>query len=226
MRAPLSIIIPTLNTAPALALVLGALGEGLQAGLIREVIISDGGSKDATRDLAVEAGARFVSGAPGRGGQLRRGAAAAEGPWLLFLHADTLLAPGWSAAVLAHLGQETAAYFRLGFQAEGGWPRFVAGWANVRSRAFGLPYGDQGLLISAALYRSVGGYADIPLMEDVAMARALKGQMTALPATALTSAERYLQGGWFWRGARNLWTLGRYLMGADPARLAVGYRRK
>ncbi len=226
MRAPLSVIIPTLNAAPGLGPVLGALGEGLQAGLIREVIITDGGSTDGTQDLANEAGARLVLGAPGRGGQLRRGAEVAEGAWMLFIHGDTILAPGWSAAVLSHLGQDSAGYFRLAFMAEGRWPRFVARWANFRSRTFGLPYGDQGLLIPAGLYRSVGGYRDIPLMEDVAMARALKGHLTALPATALTSADRYIAGGWMRRGARNLWTLGRYLLGADPARLAQSYRRR
>jgi len=104
-------------------------------------------------------------------------------------------------------------------------PRLVAGWANVRTRVLGVPYGDQGLLISKDLYDAVGGYRDHPLMEDVAMARALKGRVKLLEEAVSTDARRYLAGGWLRRGARNLWTLLRYLMGADPSRLARGYHK-
>ena len=93
MRAPVSVVIPTLDAAADLGPCLAALGEGLQAGLLRELVISDGGSTDATRAVADEAGAIWVSGPPGRGGQLGRGVAASEGDWLLVLHADTWLAP-------------------------------------------------------------------------------------------------------------------------------------
>ncbi len=227
MRAPVSVIIPTLDAAAALPPTLGALGEGLQAGLIRELIVADGGSTDATRAVAEQAGALWVPGAAGRGGQLRRGAAAAAGEWLLFLHADTRLSEGWPQALLEHLRDrpQRAGHFRLAFRAEGRAARLVAGWANLRARAFGLPYGDQGLLVPRALYDSVGGYPDIPLMEDVAIVRALSGQLSPLEATAWTSAERFLRQGWLRRGGRNLLTLTRYLMGADPERLARDYAR-
>ena len=226
MRAPLSIVIPTLNASEALQHSLPALTEGLSVGLVRELIISDGGSEDATMPIAEAAGAVFLSGAPGRGGQLRHGADAANGEWLLFLHADTTLSEGWSEAVLAHLANaDRAGYFRLCFAVQGFAPRVVSGWANLRSRVFGLPYGDQGLLISRALYDNIGGYQDIPLMEDVAMARALKGRLTTLPAVATTSAEKYLRDGWVRRGTRNLITLCRYLTGADPEVLVRSYNR-
>jgi hypothetical protein len=103
-------------------------------------------------------------------------------------------------------------------------PTLFAGWANLRSRVFGLPYGDQGLLLTRSLYDSVGGYSDQPLMEDVAIVRALRGRLRALPIRALTSAARYEQQGWLRRGARNLWTLTRYFGGADLKRLAEAYR--
>ncbi|MCP3972154.1 MAG: glycosyltransferase [Rhodobacteraceae bacterium] len=227
MRAPVSIIVPTLDAGRELPATLAALAEGLQAGLIRELVVSDGGSGDATLKLAATAGAVTVRGAAGRGGQLRRGAAAAQGDWLLFLHADTQLAPGWTSEVLAHLrgSGQMAGYFRLAFRARGAAPRLVAGWANLRSRLFGLPYGDQGLLIARALYEEVGGYRDIPLMEDVAIARALRGRLRQIPATALTSPERYRRQGWLRRGARNLLTLARYLWGTDPEKLAGRYLR-
>ena len=227
MRAPVSIIIPSLNAANVLPGCLAALGPGLQAGLIREVAIADGGSGDGTAAIAEAAGAEWVEGAPGRGGQLRRGAEAAQGEWLLFLHADSWLDEDWAEAVLAHLRDHSgqAGYFTLRFRAKGAGARMVAGWANLRSRVFGLPYGDQGLLISRALYDRVGGFADIPLMEDVAMARALKGRMRALGCGIETGAERYLAEGWVWRGARNLWTLARYFCGVAPERLVKGYQK-
>jgi len=228
MRAPLSIIIPTLNAGDDLVLTLGALGPGLQAGLIREVIISDGGSGDATRAIADSAGAIWLSGPAGRGGQLARGAGQAEGQWLLFLHADTYLTEDWPDAVLVHMRDypDKAGYFRLAFRAEGSRPRLVAGWANLRARRLDLPYGDQGLLIHRDHYARIGGFADIPLMEDVAIARALKASLHPLDATAFTSADRFVAQGWMRRGTRNLVTLARYLCGADPKVLAKAYAKR
>lgn len=224
MRAPISVIIPTLNAEDTLPGCLAALMEGLDAGLIRELIVIDGGSGDATGATAQAWGAEVLHGAATRGGQLRRGCDVARGDWLLVVHADTQLAPGWAAEVRAHLAGDKAAWFQLGFD-RGGLPaRLVAGWANLRSR-FGLPYGDQGLLIPRALYDRVGGYRDQPLMEDVAIARALRGNLTGLSAKAVTSADKYRKQGWTRRGARNLWTLTRYLCGASPDRLAERYRR-
>lgn len=226
MPAPLSIVIPTLNAEGELPACLAALMEGLTAGLIRELIVSDGGSDDATRQIAAEAGAEWLSGAPSRGGQLRRGCAASKGEWLLVLHADTRLEPGWAAAVSQHLqeGQGRPACFRLRFRARGAAAAWVAGWANLRARLFGLPYGDQGLLLRRQDYDAAGGYPDQPLMEDVALVRRL-GQLTVLPPAALTSAARYQRQGWLRRGSRNLLTLTRYFLGADPEALARAYRK-
>lgn len=227
MRAAITVLIPTLDAARALPGCCAALVEGLQAGLIRELIVSDGGSGDATAAIAAEVGAEVITGPASRGGQLARGAAAASGEWLLVLHADTQLAPGWAGAVTRHLGAQPgrAGYFRLAFDRGGAMARLVAGWANLRARLFGLPYGDQGLLVPMALYREVGGYPDLPLMEDVALARRLRGRLDRLDGTAVTSAERYVRQGWLRRGGRNIWLLLRYLAGADPVALARAYRR-
>ncbi|MEM6371910.1 MAG: TIGR04283 family arsenosugar biosynthesis glycosyltransferase [Pseudomonadota bacterium] len=222
MPAPLSVIIPTLNAGHCLPACLNALMEGVEAGLIAELIISDGGSCDDTLAQADAWGAHILSGAPSRGGQLRRGCAHARAAWFLVVHADTVLSPGWTTAAAAHLGTRKAGFFQLRFDRGG---RIVAAWANVRARLLGLPYGDQGLLIPRALYSHVEGYDDIPLMEDVAMARALKGQLVMLDAVAVTSAAKYRRQGWIRRGARNLWTLLRYFTGADVATLAQQYRR-
>jgi len=186
--------------------------------------VSDGRSSDATGAIAQAWGGQVVDGAPSRGGQLRRGCAAAKGRWLLVLHADTVLAPGWSGPVSEHLGTDCAGWFRLAFDGGGMPARIVAGWANARSR-FGLPYGDQGLLVPRAMYDAVGGYCDQPLMEDVAMARALKGKLRQINAVAITSAEKYRAQGWLRRGGKNLWTLIQYAAGTPPDKLAKVYRR-
>ncbi|MCF6272235.1 MAG: TIGR04283 family arsenosugar biosynthesis glycosyltransferase [Rhodobacteraceae bacterium] len=225
MPAPISVIIPTLNAAAGIGPTLAALAEGLEAGLIGELIIIDGGSNDGIKTIADEVGARFASTTPGRGRQLGQGAMLASRPWLLFIHADTVLDTGWVEVVQAHLHTpKKAGYFRLRFDATGFAPRFVAGWANWRSRWLGLPYGDQALLISRRLYDSAGGYPDQPLMEDVAIIRQLRGQLLAIPADAVTNAARY-RGNWLRRGARNLWLLFRYFLGADPEKLAMSYRK-
>ncbi|MCT4558324.1 MAG: TIGR04283 family arsenosugar biosynthesis glycosyltransferase [Pelagimonas sp.] len=225
MRAPISVIIPTLNAEATLPCCLNALSEGLSAGLIRELIVSDGGSEDQTRAIAEAAGAVMIQGAPSRGGQLGRGCAKAGGDWLLVLHADTELEEGWSRPATQALENPGAYYGQLRFDTRGPMPAWVAGWANLRSRLFGLPYGDQGLLVDRATYEMAGGYADIPLMEDVALARALRGKLRPLGARAITSAAKYRQAGWLRRGARNLMILMRYYLGTDPERLARSYRK-
>ncbi|MFD3190256.1 TIGR04283 family arsenosugar biosynthesis glycosyltransferase [Sedimentitalea sp. HM32M-2] len=227
MPAEISVIVPTLDAAEQLPDCLAALIEGLSAGLIRELIVTDGGSRDDSRRIADAAGAVIVTGDASRGGQLRRGVALARGRWLLVLHADTTLEPGWAAAVAQHLqsGQGQAAYFRLAFRARGLMPVWVAGWANLRARLFGLPFGDQGLLLRRDVYERAGGYPDQPLMEDVALVQALDSAPVVLSARAFTSAEKYRRTGWLRRGLRNLWTLARYFAGVDPQRLAASYRR-
>lgn len=223
MRAKLSIVIPTLNAAGALPLCLNALGPGLEAGMIREVVFSDGGSQDQTLEIADMAGAVVVKGVASRGGQLRRGVAATKGEWVLVLHADSVLPDGWPSVVAAQMNEGRPAAFRLRFDAKGIAPRLVAGWANLRSRLFHLPYGDQGLLISRRDYDAAGGYPDMPLMEDVALSRRLGRRLVLLPVAITTSAEKYKKDGWLRRGARNLTLLSRYLLGADPAGLAKRY---
>lgn len=225
MPASLSVVIPTLNAADALPGTAEHLLEGVSSGLIRELVISDGGSTDATLSVARELGARVVEGPPTRGGQIARGTEATNAPWLLLLHADTHLSANWTHAVRAHMkdAHDRAGYFRLRFRATGLTPRVVAGGANFRSRLLGLPYGDQGLLISAELLERIGGVPELPLMEDVALARRLRGRLVLIDAFASTSARRYLEEGWSRRVTRNLLNLALFRLGADPASLARRY---
>jgi rSAM/selenodomain-associated transferase 2 len=222
VAAPISVVIPTLNAATKLPGCASSLFEGIEVGLIRELIVSDGGSEDDTVRVADAIGAEVVTGPASRGGQLRRGCAAARADNLLILHADTQLFPGWVGPVALHLQSGKAGFFDLRFDRGGA---VVAAWANLRSRAFGLPFGDQGLLLPRELYEKSGGYPEFPLMEDVALARALRDQLAPIGHSAVTSAEKYRRQGWLRRGGRNLWTLARYFAGADPEILAAGYRR-
>lgn len=224
----ISVIIPTLNAAPVIGRTLVSLSPAILDPILTEVIISDGGSSDDIAEIAEATGATLIEGPASRGRQLAAGAEAARGEWLLFLHADTSLSDDWVEAARRHIasGAGRAGWFSLRFDAAGFAPGFVAGWANVRSRWLALPYGDQGLLIHRGLYRAVGGYSDIPLMEDVALARALgRRRLAELDAVARTGAERYLRGGWLRRGARNLLTLVRYFLGTSPETLAASYRK-
>lgn len=223
MRAKLSVIVPVLNGAIEVPRLLPGLMAGVEAGLIRELILSDGGSSDGTERIAEDVGAIWVTGPASRGGQLRRGAAVAGGDWLLFLHADTMLPDGWVQAVATQMADGRPGYFRLSFDAKGAAPRVVAGWANLRARVFHLPYGDQGLLIARAEYDAAGGYPDIALMEDVAMARVLGSRLQMMPLAVRTSAARYERDGWMRRGTRNLGLLARYLTGTDPETLRKRY---
>lgn len=226
MPAPITVIIPTLNSAPQLQRCLGALGEGIIDGILAEVIFADGGSDDDTKKIAEEVGATFLPTPKGRGNQMAAAARVARGDWLLFLHSDSVLGRDWQDVVMRHLSTpDQAAYFRLQFDESTFPARTVAGWANFRSRWLDLPYGDQGLLISQRLYNRIDGFPDIPLMEDVAMAKKLRGRMKALPVSIETSAEKYRRGGWLKRSFMNFGILARYLAGANPTKLAAKYYR-
>ena len=227
MSAPLSVVIPTLNAADSLVPTLVALVEGAADGLVREVVIADGGSTDQVAQIAEESGATLIEAPRGRGPQLRAGVEAARGDWLLLLHADSIPQPGWIGATIKHIKDfpDRAGWFDLAFAATGFGARWTAGWANRRSW-LGLPYGDQGLVVSRALLAEIGGVPDLPLMEDVALARRLgRRRLQRLGATMLTDARRYEAEGWARRGWRNWRTLGLYALGVPPARLAAGYER-
>jgi rSAM/selenodomain-associated transferase 2 len=229
-RPPLSIVIPTFNAMPRLADCLTALVEGLGNGLVREAIIVDGASTDESGNLALDMGCRVIAVSPearGRGQQLQAGAQAASGDWFLFLHADTVLLGDWVSVVGEHLSKspETAAFFQLEFDKAGSGPQRVATMANWRAKVLGLPYGDQGLLISRQLYDEVGGYRAIALMEDVDIVRRLgRARLTPLRAIAQTSGAKFEQGGWWSIPARNLMLLVGYLLGVSPTTLRKLYK--
>lgn len=224
----ISVVIPTLNAAAHLPRALTSLMTGLHAGVVKQVVVADGGSEDETLAIADAAGCDIVRAERGRAKQLRAGAAGAKGKWLLFLHADTSLAPDWVEEtrrfVTAPQSRKKAAAYKLAFDDASPQARRVEFWARLRARVMKLPYGDQGLLISRFFYDGIGGYPDIPLMEDVEIMRRIGPRRLVLfEALAVTSAEKYRRDGYDKRAWRNLGLMARYLMGADPVELAKAY---
>ena len=220
----LGIVIPTLNAGAALGPALRAV-----AGVAGDVVAVDGGSTDDTLERLRAARIRIATAPRGRGTQLAAGAAAVRGDWVLFLHADSRPGSGWLEAAGAFMSgddaRRRAAAFRLALDLPGRAARRLERAVAWRCRVLGLPYGDQGLLISRRLYDEVGGFRPMPLMEDVDMARRLgRRRIVMLDAEMLTSGERY-RGGVAARGSFNLGCLGLYFLGVPPRVLARLYAR-
>ncbi len=220
----MNVIIPTWNAARTLPATLQSLQEAAPA-----VIVVDANSPDGTAATAVAAGAQLVHAPRGRGPQLVAGGAAATQDWMLFLHADTVLEPGWSAAVHRFIaGPPAVAHFAFALDHPGAAARRLERAVAWRCRRFGLPYGDQGLLIHRRLYDAIGGFRPLPLMEDVDILRRLRrlgplGLPQALPVRAITSPEKFLRRGFYLRSARNLTILSLYFAGVSPRFLARLY---
>jgi rSAM/selenodomain-associated transferase 2 len=226
--ATLSVVIPVLDAAASLPSCIAVLGEGRRSGLVGEILVVDGGSGDATAVVASTLGARVLAAPRGRGTQLAAGGAAASSDWLLFLHADTALAPGWPRAVSAVIAdpamRERAFYFQLRFDDPAPAARRLERIVALRCRWLGLPYGDQGLLLSRAFYAALGGFRPLLLMEDVDLVRRIgRRRLQAIDCTATTSAARYRRDGYVRRMLRNTVCLSLYGLGLPPRLIARLY---
>jgi rSAM/selenodomain-associated transferase 2 len=208
--SPLSVIIPTLNAETGLTAALSALGP------CADIIVVDGGSTDRTAAIAQAAGGRVIIAPRGRGAQIAAGIAAAAHPWLLVLHADTCLSPGWRDAA-ARMTPDVAGYFRFVLDSRDPAARRLEKAVAWRCRVLGLPYGDQGLLIHRDLLIRAGGMKPLPLMEDVDLVRRLgRRRLRLLDADAVTSAEKWQRDGYLRRSARNLFCLSLWFAGVPP----------
>ena len=217
----LNIVIPTLNAAHQLPATLAVLAGAA------ECIIADADSTDGTPAIAKAWGCRVVNAPRGRGQQLAAGIDAATQPWLLLLHADTRLDPGWRAEAEIHMRDHPgqAAYFRFALDSADPRARRLERLVAWRCRLLALPYGDQGLLLHRDTLRQAGGIHPIPLMEDVDLIRRLgRSRLRALNTRAVTSAAKWERDGWYARSLRNLFCLALWFLGVPPGRILRLYR--
>lgn len=190
----ISVIIPTLNAERLLPRCFDSLIGAAVRGVVREVIVADGGSTDSTRMIADAAGAHIVHSQANRGAQMADGARIARSDWLLFLYPETALEPGWDVEAESFLAQAVmerprAAIFRFALEDFGGEARRAEAFANLRAAVLGLPYGDQGLLIPKRLYNKLGGYRALADMEDADLVRRIgRRRLISLRARAVNVA--------------------------------------
>jgi rSAM/selenodomain-associated transferase 2 len=220
----LSIVMPVLDEAADIEAALAALAPYRQRGV--EVIVVDGGSSDRTLELARPLADRVIAAPRGRAMQMNAGASAAHGDILLFLHADTRLPENADRLVLDGIARSGRIWGRFDVRIDGGGLLgLVAFTMNWRSRLTGITTGDQALFVTAAAFKTAGGFPPIALMEDVALSARLKrtGKPLALRARVTTSARRWRKHGTL-RTLLLMWRLRlAYFLGADPAKLARAY---
>ena len=221
----LSIVVPVLDEAAGIAATLQALAPLRERG--HELIVVDGGSRDATAALAAPLASRVLQAPRGRARQMNAGAAVASGDVLLFLHADTCLPADADAAVVRAVdGGRRWGRFDVRISGRSAWFGPIAALMNLRSRLTGIATGDQAIFVTRAQFQALGGFADQPLMEDIELSRRLRamGPPVCLRERVLTSGRRWETNG-VWRTILLMWRLRwRYWRGESPESLAKAYR--
>lgn len=228
----ITVIVPTLNSDKGLAACLTALITPAVEGVVREVIVVDGGSSDRTGEIIDQAGATLIRSVPGRGRQLAAGADQARMPWLLFLHPDTILETGWEREASTFMERVDsgaraagAAAFRFAIDGVGIRPRLVEFGVAARCALLRMPYGNQGLLIPRRFYRQLGGYKPLSLMEDVDLVRRIgRSRTVVLRARAITGATRGRPDGSLRRALRNRSCLALHHLRVPSSMIARLYR--
>lgn len=220
-----SVIIPTLNEGEQITNAIASA----QAGRPHEILVVDGGSTDDTIQRARKAGAVVINSASGRARQMNAGAARAAGSTLLFLHADTLLPDGYLSAVLRAVqqpGMAAGAFrFRVGGDFAGKW---LLEWStNLRSHWRQMPYGDQALFMRRSLFEEIGGFADVPILEDYELVRRLRrrGRIIITPQAATTPGRRWRLLGLIRTTLINKQMIAGYHLGWPIGKLAEIYRQ-
>jgi rSAM/selenodomain-associated transferase 2 len=218
-----AVVIPTLDEETPLRRCLAAV-----PGTVNEVVVADGGSRDATVQVASELGARVVTGRQGRGPQMNQGAAAAQSEILLFLHADSVLPDGAIESIqgVVEDGRKGGG-FLVRFDDPSPLFRLGSGLVNIRTRVTRIPLGDQAQFVTRSAFEQLGGFRDWPILEDLDFARRLKalGAIAIVGSPVLTSARRYRRNGILRTIANNwsIWCL--FAVGVSPPNLAKRYRQ-
>jgi rSAM/selenodomain-associated transferase 2 len=220
----ISVVIPTLNEAKYLPFTL----ERLSQSQFLEAIVADGGSTDETREIASSFSVKMLDCARGRARQMNHAAQEACGDILLFLHADTLLPKNWEHAIRGALADQhlCGGAFSLQIQGNSFGLRLVEALANLRSRIFLMPYGDQAIFVRTATFLEMGGFPDLPIMEDFELMRRLRtrGGLRILPERVITSGRRWTKLGILRTTAINQAIIAGYYAGISPDKLARFYR--
>jgi rSAM/selenodomain-associated transferase 2 len=218
----ISVIVPVRNEARSIAATL----EPLREPQVLEVIVVDGSSEDETREIANPLADHVLAGPIGRGPQMNAGAAAARGEILFFLHADTIVPEGFAAAIVEACRDSIGGRFDVALSAPGVVFRVIETAINLRSRWTGIFTGDQGLFIRRDVFESLGGFPEQPLLEDLALSRAMRrrGRVAALRQRLNTSARRWQRHGVVRTVALMWWIRTLYFLGISPDRLARIYR--
>jgi rSAM/selenodomain-associated transferase 2 len=223
--APLAVVIPSFNEAARLPALLADLAAA-PAGLIAEALVVDGGSGDGTPQLARLMGARVIRSRAGRGWQLQRGVEVTTAPWLLLLHADGRLQPGWTQALERAMAQPAAAWaFDLAVEGPGPALRLLELAVRLRCQLRRLPYGDQGLLLPRALLLQAGGVPELPLMEDLLLIQRLQplAPIRRLGCPLRVDGRRWRRLGVVGTAWRNAQLRRAWRQGCSPEQLAQHY---
>lgn len=218
-----SVIVPVRNEASQLADVLTGIRHALQAS--DELIVVDGGSVDASLDIASCFSDQVLKASPGRALQMNAGAEAASGEWLWFLHADTQVQPAHRERLASLPAPVKWGRFDVRLSGKGVMFVIIASLMNLRSRWTGIATGDQGIFVRREVFQALGGFANQPLMEDVALSAALRrlSRPSCLRPAVLTSSRRWQQNG-TWKTIWLMWSLRwRYWRGEDPVSLHRDY---
>lgn len=215
-------VVPVLDDTEAVVRLLAQLPVAPEV----EIVVVDG-ANDAglERLVAARPHARLHRTTAGRARQMNTGAGAASGEWLLFLHADSTLPPDWLQAFASMSAEIIGGWFRFALDDPAWQARVIERLVAWRVRRLRLPYGDQGLFVRRRVFRAMGGFRDMPLLEDVEFARRLirAGRVVELPMALGTSARRWRRDGWLRRSARNAAIVVLYFAGVPPERLARWY---
>jgi len=227
-RPYVSVVVPVINEAGRINALIGHL-RSLGRGESIEIIVVDGDPAGSTIDAVADDDVIVALGDRGRARQMNRGAELARGEVIIFLHADTYLPPNAFERIRTVLAEENClgGAFSLGVDTRSVAVRFIAAVSNLRNRLTRVPFGDQAIFLRRDYFNSIGGFRDIPFLEDVELMKRIRkrgDRIRILPDRVISSARRWEKEGLLYCATRNAVVLALFALGVSPRRLAGFYR--